>query len=54
MRAIRLPPQNAEQIEALAQLWPKSKDGRIRLRVHFALLTGEQGMVAPQIAAIGG
>jgi len=52
MRAIRLPAQSAEQIEALEQLYRKSKDGRIRLRAHIILLAAEQEMVAPQIAAI--
>jgi transposase len=52
MKAIRLPRQSAEQIEALEQLYRKSKDGRIRLRAHIILLAAEQGMVAPQIATI--
>jgi transposase len=52
MKAIRLSPQSAEQIEALDKLYRKSKDGRIRQRAHIILLAAEQGMVAPQIAAI--
>lgn len=52
MRAIRLSPQSAEQIEALDELYRKSKDGRIRLRAQIVLLAAEQGMVAPRIAAI--
>lgn len=52
MKALRLPPQSAEQIEALDELYRKSKDGRIRLRAQIVLLAAEQGMVAPQIAAI--
>jgi transposase len=52
MKAIRLPSQSSEQIEALDQLYRKSKDGRLRLRAHIILLAAEQGMVVPQIAAI--
>ena len=52
MKAIRLPPQSAEQIAALDEVYRKSKDGRLRLRAHIILLAAEQGMVAPQIAAI--
>ncbi len=52
MKAIRLPPQSAEQMEALDELYRRSKDGRLRLRAHIILLAAEQGMVARQIAAI--
>jgi transposase len=52
MKAIRLSRQSAEQIEALEQLYRKGKDGRLRLRAQIILLATEQGMVAPQIAAI--
>ena len=52
MKAIRLPPQDAEHIEALEQLYRKSKDGRLRLRAQIILLAAEQRMVAPQIATI--
>lgn len=52
MKAIRLPPQSTEQIEALDELYRKSKDGRLRQRAHIILLAAEQGMVTPQIAAI--
>jgi transposase len=52
MRAIHLPPQSAEQIEALDQLYRRSKDGRIRQRAHIILLAAEKGLVASQIAEI--
>lgn len=52
MKAIRLPPQSAEQIEALDQLYRKSKDGRLRQRAQIILLAAEKGLVAHQIAEI--
>jgi len=52
MKAIRLPPQSAEQIAALDEVYRKSKDGRLKQRAQIILLAAEQGMVAPQIAAI--
>jgi len=52
MRAIRLPAQSAEQIEALEQLYRRSKDGRRRQRAHIILLAAEKGLVASQIAEI--
>lgn len=52
MKAIRVPPQSAEQIAALDEVYRKSKDGRLKQRAQIILLAAEQGMVAPQIAAI--
>lgn len=52
MKPIRLSPQSEEQIQALDELYRHSKDGRLRQRAQIVLLAAEQGMVAPQIAAI--
>ena len=52
MRAIRLSPQTAEQIDALDEMYRRSTDGRLRQRAQIILLAAEQGMAAPQIARI--
>ena len=52
MRAIRLSPQSAEQIEVLDQVYRRSKDGRMRQRAQIILLAAEKRMVAAQIAEI--
>lgn len=52
MKAIRLSPQSAAQIEALEKLYHTSKDGRLRQRAQMMLLAIEKGMVAAEIAGI--
>lgn len=52
MKAIKLPPQSAEQVHALDDLYRTTKEVRIRLRVQIILLAVEQKMTAPPIATI--
>jgi transposase len=52
MKAIQLPPQSPEQLQALDELYRKTKDVRIQQRAQMILLAAEQNMVASAIAAI--
>ncbi len=52
MQALRLPPQSAEQLSALEELYRTTKDVRLRSRAQMMLLAAEKGMVAPGIAEI--
>lgn len=52
MKAIRLPPQSAEQIAGLDKLYRTSKGGRLRQRAQIVLLLVEKGMVAAEISEI--
>jgi transposase len=52
MKAISLPPQSAEQLKALEELYQTTKDVRLRTRAPMMLLAAEQGLTAPAIAAI--
>jgi transposase len=52
MKAIRLPPQSAEQLQALDELYRTTKDVRIQQRAQMILLAAERNMVACEIAAI--
>ena len=52
MKAIELPPQSAEQVKALDDLYQSTKDVRLRTRAQRMLLAAEKGLSAPAIAAI--
>lgn len=52
MRAIKLPPQSPEQINALDELYQTTKDVRLRTRAQMMLLAAEKGLSAPAIADI--
>jgi transposase len=52
MRAIKLPPQNQEQLKALEALYQTTKEVRLRPRAQMMLLAAEQGLSAPAIAVI--
>jgi transposase len=52
MKAIELPPQSAEQIKALDELYQTTKDVRLRNRAQMLLLAAERGLTAPAIGAI--
>jgi transposase len=52
MRPIQLPPQTAEQPEALNKLYHTTKDVRLRQRAQVVLLAAEKGLVATEIGAI--
>ena len=52
MKAITLPPQSAEQLQALEELYRTTKDVRLRTRAQMMLLAAEKGLTAPAIAAI--
>jgi transposase len=52
MKAITLPPQSAEQLKALEDLYRTTKDVRLRTRAQMMLLVAEKGLTAPAIAAI--
>src|SRR5260221_3945996 len=52
MKAIALPPQSAEQLKALEDLYQSTKDVRLRTRAQMMLLAAEKGLSAPAIAAI--
>jgi len=52
MKAIQLPPQSPEQLQALDELYRKTKDVRIQQRAQMILLAAEQDMVANAIATI--
>lgn len=50
--AIRIPPLNKEEQEALEQLYRKTNLPRVRTRAQMVLLSSEQGLKAEEIAAI--
>ncbi len=52
MRAISVSPQSEEQLEALRQLYRRTKDVRLRTRTQIVLLAMEQAMTASKIAKI--
>ncbi len=52
MQALRLPPQSAEQIRVLEELYQTTKDVRLRTRAQMMLLAAEKGMRAPEVAEI--
>jgi len=52
MKAIQLPPQSAEQLKAVDELYRTTKDVRLQQRAQMILLAAEQGMVAEEIAQI--
>jgi transposase len=52
MKAISLPPQSAEQLQALEAMYRTTKDVRLRTRAQMMLLAAEKGLTAPAIAAI--
>lgn len=52
MRAIKLPPQSAEQLKALEELYQTTKDVRLRTRAQMMLLAAEKGLSAPAIGTI--
>ena len=52
MKAISLYPLSKEAIQELAELYRTTKDVRLRTRAQMALLSGEQGLVAGEIASI--
>ena len=52
MKAIELPAQSPEQIEALNELYRITKDVRLRTRAQMILLAVEKQMVAHEIAEI--
>lgn len=52
MKPIRLPPQTAEQIEVLDELYHTTQDVRLRQRAQLVLLAAEKHMVACEIGDI--
>lgn len=52
MKPIRLPPQTAEQIAVLDELYQTTKDVRLRQRAQLVLLAAEKNMVAHEIGDI--
>lgn len=52
MQAIRVPPLNETQRNELEELYHKTKLPRLRSRAQMVLLSAEQGLKAPAIAAI--
>jgi transposase len=52
MKAISLFPLKDEAIQELDELYRTTKDVRLRTRAQMVLLSGEQGLVAGQIASI--
>src|SRR4051794_33603417 len=52
MKAIRIPPLNETQRAELEALYHKTKLPRLRSRAQMVLLSAEQGLKAPAIAAI--
>lgn len=52
MKAVTLFPLSDKAIEELDELDRTTKDVRIRTRVQMVLLSGEQGLVAGEIAVI--
>ena len=54
MRAIRLPPQSPEQIEALEELYHKTRDVRLRTRAQMMLLAAEKEGALGRIYILAG
>lgn len=52
MKPIQLPPQTAEQIAALDNLYHTTKDVRLRQRAQLVLLAAEKNLVAREIGEI--
>jgi transcriptional accessory protein Tex/SPT6 len=52
MKALTLPPQSAEQLQALEDLYQTTKDVRWRTRAQMMLWAAEKGLTAPAIAGI--
>ena len=52
MKAIQVPPLNETQRSELAELYHKTKQARLRTRAQMVLLSAEQRLKAPAIAAI--
>jgi transposase len=52
MRPIRLDALSPEQLGELDELYPGTRDVRVRTRAQMILLAAEQGRVAAEIAAI--
>jgi len=52
MKAIKLPPQTKEQIEALEEFYRRTKDVRLRTRAQMVLLAAEQNLKANEIGKI--
>ena len=52
MKAIKLPPQKAEDLESLDQLYRTTKDVRLQRRAQAILLAAEKGLVAAEIGEI--
>ncbi len=52
LKPLEIPPLTAEELEALENLYRRTKDVRLRTRTQIVLLAGEQRMTAPAIAAI--
>lgn len=52
MKAITLFPLGDEAIQELDELYRTTKDVRLRTRAQMVLLSGEQGLVAGEIANI--
>lgn len=52
MKAIELPPQTPEQIEALDELYRTTRDVRLRSRAQMILLAAEQGWTVSAISEV--
>jgi len=52
MKAIQLPPQTPEQLQALAAMYRTTKDMRLRSRAHMILLAAEKGWTASLIREV--
>lgn len=52
MKAIKLPPQNSDQLEALEQLYRTTDDVRMRTRAQIILLAAERGWTASAISEV--
>jgi transposase len=52
MKAIELPPQTPEQIEALDELCHMTRDVRLRSRAQMILLAAEQGWTVRAISEV--
>jgi len=52
MKAIRLPPQTPEQMQALDELYRATRDVRLRTRAQIVLLAAEKGWTASAISEV--
>jgi hypothetical protein len=52
MKAIEIPPQTPEQIQALDELYRTAKDVRLRSRAPMVLLAAKQGWTASIISEV--